>query len=343
MIKFPSVEQFRTAIKNVSDTARWAGRDGNGDPIFNRDLPLPKIKYRGSAKGHGTNASVVLDTETNELTYQSRERVLSLTQDNAGFMLWAMSKEAIFRDIFSSLPKAKKVIIYGEWAGQGIQKGVAISQVPKFFAIFAIKLRNSDEDSRWLDIEHYGFLTRPEDRIFNVFEFGKWEIEIDFNVPSLVQNDLIRMTEEVEAECPIGKYFGVSGIGEGIVFTPDPSETQWWALGSRAWHKTKGALHSVSKVKTLVPVDVEAVKALSEFIESVVTEARLEQGIQNLVNEQLLPLEMTSLGPFLRWVYNDIMKEEMDIIVASQFDPKKLGSPIANKARPWYINRINSQ
>ena len=26
------------------------------------------------------------------------------------------------------------------------------------------------------------------------------------------------MVLEVEAECPIGKHFGVSGIGEGIVF-----------------------------------------------------------------------------------------------------------------------------
>ena len=35
------------------------------------------------------------------------------------------------------------------------------------------------------------------------------------------------------------------------------------------------------------------------------------------------------------------MKEEMDIIVASQIDPKKLGGPVANIARPWFIKKVN--
>ena len=78
------------------------------------------------------------------------------------------------------------------------------------------------------------------------------------------------------------------------------------------------------------------------FIESVVTESRLEQGLDNLVREQLLPFDMKSLGDFIRWVYNDILKEETDTIVANQIDTKKLGSAIANVARPWYIQRYNA-
>lgn len=343
MIKFPSVEQYRTAIKNVTDATRWAGRDETGAPLFNSN-PLPKVLYRGSVKGHGTNASVVFDTATGGFEYQSRERVLSLTQDNAGFMLWASSKEKVFREICDNLPvivEPNKIVIYGEWSGKGIQKGVAISEVPKFFMIFGIKLWHSEEESTWLDIKPFDFLTYKEHQIFNVFDFGFFEVEIDFAFPQLVQNKFIELTEAVENECPIGKYFGVSGVGEGIVWTPDPSTDQW-KLGSKAWFKTKGEKHSVSKVKTLASVDVETVKAISDFVEMTVTEARLEQGVHNLLNEQLLPLEMKSLGAFIKWVYNDIIKEEMDTIVENQLDPKKLGGPIANKARPWFINRINS-
>jgi hypothetical protein len=88
-------------------------------------------------------------------------------------------------------------------------------------------------------------------------------------------------------------------------------------------------------------VDVEAVENIRAFVAATVTEARLEQGLDNLVREQLLPFEMKSMGDFIRWVYNDVLKEEMDTIVASQIDTKKLGSAIANEARPWYIKKFN--
>ena len=77
------------------------------------------------------------------------------------------------------------------------------------------------------------------------------------------------------------------------------------------------------------------------FIESVVTPARLEQGLYNLVREQLLPFEMTSMGSYIRWVYNDTTKEEADNIVANQYDPKKLGKPISERARQFFIQKYN--
>jgi len=58
---------------------------------------------------------------------------------------------------------------------------------------------------------------------------------------------------------------------------------------------------------------------------------------------QIMLFEMKSMGDFIRWVFNDIMKEEMDTMIASQIDPKKLGGPIANIARPWFINKLNSE
>jgi hypothetical protein len=44
-------------------------------------------------------------------------------------------------------------------------------------------------------------------------------MEIDFNMPQLVQNQLSEITIAVEEECPVAKAFGFSGIGEGIVNT----------------------------------------------------------------------------------------------------------------------------
>lgn len=354
MIKFPSIDQFRSTVKRVRDRARWAGRDDNGDPIFDPTRPVPILKFDGTVKLHGTNASVVLDRSSEDFSYQSRERVLTLEQDNAGFMLHMKNHEESLDNIFTTLMLAcggeevldavKNFVIYGEWCGANIQKGVGISGLPKMFVIFALRI-NFKEDSGyqsvWLPVKGFPVdeLVTPESKIFNVYDFGHYEVEIDFNHPELSQQKLIEMTEEVEALCPAGKFFGNEGIGEGIVWH---CEQEGWR-SSDFWFKVKGEKHSVSKVKTLAPIDVEAYKKQQDFIDSVVTEARLEQGLQNLINEQQKPFDMTSMGDFIRWVFNDIMKEETDTIVANQFDPKKIGGPIANKARPWYIARFNSQ
>jgi len=344
MIKFPSVEQFRNVIRHVQTHTRYAGKDENGDAIYDASKPLPTLKFRGTVKLHGTNAGIVYDVDTDSFTFQSRERVLSLTQDNAGFMLHQMKNESIWRDVVNQamseiwIPHVpiKKIAIFGEWCGSGIQKGVALSQLPKMFVVFAVKAVLSDDTTHWLPVGEFD-IHLPEDGVFNIDTFPTWEADIDFKFPEIAQNKMIEITEAVENECPVGKYFGVSGIGEGVVWT---CVSEGWN-DSGTWFKVKGEKHSVSKVRTLAAVDVEAVENIRAFVAATVTEARLEQGLDNLVREQLLPFEMKSMGDFIRWVYNDVLKEEMDTIVASQIDPKKLGSAIANEARPWFIKKFN--
>lgn len=339
MIKFPSIEQFRNVIRHVKTHAQYVGKDESGEPIYDQSLPIPTLTFRGTVKLHGTNAGIVFDMDTREITYQSRERILSLTSDNAGFMLYMKARESILLNIFDSIwvPQGtKKIALYGEWCGAGIQKGVAISQLPKMFVIFAARAIDG-EWSRWLDISEEDFNAKS-DNIHSIYDFPTWQINIDFDHPELAQNKMIEITEEVENECPVGKHFGVSGVGEGVVWTC-VSGGKWDTSGT--WFKVKGEKHSVSKVRTLAAVDVEAVENLKNFVDSVVTEARLEQGLDNLVREQLKPVEMCSMGDFIRWVFNDVLKEEMDTILANQLDPKKLGGPIANKARPWFTKKVN--
>jgi hypothetical protein len=347
VIKFPSIEQYRNAIRNVKHNATFTGRDENGEPTFDGSRPIPTLKYHGTVKLHGTNAGIVCTHEG--FTYQSRERELELTSDNAGFMLYMKAREVELEILCARIADRSdgvkryeditKVILFGEWCGGNIQKGVALSGLPKMFVIFAVKLFNEEGDHVWMDMAKIKDLELPEHNIYNILRFGSWELDIDFNHPELAQNKMIEITEAVEAECPAGKHFGVSGIGEGVVWQPI---TPGW-YSSDFWFKVKGEKHSVSKVKTLAAVDVEAVANLQKFVDDTVTEARLEQGLQNLINEQQKPFEMSSLGDFIRWVFNDIVKEESDTIVASQLDPKKLGGPVANKARPWYIAKFNAK
>lgn len=318
MIKFPSIEQFRNVIREVKINHDYKGKNEVGEPIYLHDSPYPIIEFEGTVKLHGTNAGIVKHKH-GEIEYQSRERVLSLMQDNAGFMLAMMNKD--FSNLFNQYWYTDYIAIFGEWCGKGIQKGVAVSELDKMFVIFAVNV-----DGVWSDIVDCEL---PEG-VYNINQFENYKLSIDFNNPELAQNTLIELTEKVEKECPVGKYFGVNGVGEGIV---------WNAYcGDRFYQfKVKGEKHSVSKVKTIASIDIEMVNSIKEFVDSVVNENRLRQGIENLNGA----VYQTKTGDFLRWVVNDVMKEEIDTIVKNQLDIKKVNSAISQQARVWFFNHLN--
>lgn len=349
MNEFPSIRQYRHVIKTVQLRTNYAGEDENGKAIY---IPRkqPTLKFRGTVKLHGTNAAIVQNFDTDggyEIRYQSRHNELTLEEDNAGFCAYMKKHEDTVHELLrrvgeiSGDPFAEKAI-FGELAGAGTVKGkrTAVSHLDKFFSIFKIKIGNE-----WQDLEKFRDIEFPEVRIFNNLRFGCWEIPIDFERPYETQNVLADLTLKVEEQCPAGHHFGVDGTGEGIVW--ECIEPGWDAsVGldpSLLWFKVKGEKHSVTRVRTLAQVDVEVLRKISDFVDATVTEPRLEQGLQVLVQEQHKPFDKTTTADFIRWLYNDILKEEADTIAASELDPKKLGSPIANKARKWFMEKLAEQ
>lgn len=338
-IAFPSINQFRHVVQHVRRKASFIGLDDAGEPIYNLAAKAPTLTFVGTVKLHGTNAAIVFSPEG--IQFQSRERVLTWEQDNAGFYAHMQQHngpmgalEDMYLNVVDAVPGLAKnvlhtVAVYGEWCGGNIQKGVAITGLPKMFVIFAIKV-NGD----WISMDTTK-LVYPEASIYSIEQFDDYVLTIDFEQPETAQNILASMTERVEASCPVGRHFGQEGIGEGIVWrcASNPS--------SDLWFKVKGEKHSASKVKTLAPVDVEAVENLREFVAKVVTEARLEQGLQNLINEQAKPFDMTSMGDFIRWVHGDIVKEESDTAAASGLEFKKVSGLIAQAAKRWYVEMLN--
>ena len=333
MYPFPSINQFRNVVQHVRKQAAFLGLDEQGEAIYNHAPVFPKLSFTGTVKLHGTNAAIVFDKG---YTFQSRERVLTREQDNAGFMTHMQQYLISISMMFQRIAEQNKIqglndliAVYGEWCGGNIQKGVAITGLPKMFVIFAIKIND-----QWMDTPN---VSCPEASIYNIKDYLGYTIDIDFEHPELVQNRLAELTAEVEACCPIGKAHGKEGVGEGIVWrcTSNPS--------SEYWFKVKGEKHSASKVKTLASVDVEAVEQINDFVAMAVTEARLEQGLHNLINEQMKPFAMTSMGDFIRWVHQDVLKEEADTLQASGIEYKKLGSPIALAAKRWFTTKLNEE
>jgi RNA ligase len=319
MKKYPSIEQFRNVIRNVKAIHDYQGKDEEGKAIYQHKENYPTLKFKGTIKLHGTNASIVKYAD--KLEFQSRERVLSLDEDNARFMATMINKDLEF--LFSQFSANDYTAIYGEWCGGNIQKSVAINGLEKMFVIFGIMV-----DDVWVELPKE--LYKNEIGIYNILQFPTYEIDIDFNAPEIVQNKLIELTIAVEECCPVGKYFNKEGVGEGIVFTCITNQDLKF--------KSKGEKHSASKVKVLNTIDVELMESINEFVESVVSENRLKQGI-SFFNENNISVDSKNTGEFLRWIVTDVLKEEKDTLEASGLDEKKVKNAIVTKARIWFLNQ----
>lgn len=341
--KFPEIGALRNVIKEVEYRVRYMGEDEDGNPIFDGSRVLPTLKYRGSVKLHGTNAGVIIiyssETGKYETYTQSRERIITPLDDNAGFASFIHSKD--FNQLLQFLPSISKytdvenptIRIYGEWCGGSIQKGVALNQLEKMYVIFAIKI-----DKIWISDSDLKNVKFSDMGIYNILDYPTFEIEIDFNDPRLAAEKMGDLVDNVEKECPVGKAFGVSGIGEGIVWIC--VEEGW--RESRFWFKTKGEKHSDTKrdKKDRVPVDTAKIQKIGELVEFLVTEHRLSKGIDYL-NEHQHEVTRKSTGPFVKWVYDDVMKEELDTVISNGFEPKDISQYISTKARNWFFKYVD--
>lgn len=342
-IKFPSIGQFRDAIKQVQSACAY------------HNVALPTVDFRGTVKLHGTNAAVVVSHD-GTWHCQSRERIITPQDDNAGFAAWVYGNKAYWDGIAEFLSggirdKDESVQVYGEWCGGNIQKGVGLSNLPKMFVIFGMRFSVDAESQAWSDLGVWADCFDTQYKPNNLFcsiDFPTYNVTIDFNSPTLVQNQLVEITEAVEKDCPIARYFLPDStdalIGEGVVWEVDrngnfelPDVLDNTFNGLR--FKVKGEKHSASKVKTIAPVDVEKVKSIDAFVEYACTQNRLEQGLTKLT-EMGLDHSTKSTGDYLRWIMQDILKEELETMTASGIEPKDVNGQIARKAREFFMNNL---
>lgn len=318
-IKYPSIEQFRNIVKEVKYLA-------------GTDHPLPVLEFKGTVKAHGTNAAICYDTNTEELWAQSRNNIITIENDNIGFANYVEDNKKILKNKFIDLILTHKmegiITIFGEWCGGNIQKNVAICQLEKMFIAFAIKY--NDE---WLVLNKK--LNIPSIRYFNINQFPTIVININFSNPQDSVNTLVAITEEVEKECPIGKYFGVSGIGEGIVWEGS-------YLGKNLRFKVKGEKHSSSKVKKLVEVDTEKLNSINEFVEYVITDSRMNQSIEQVFIMENTDPDIKAMGSVIKWVMGDVNKEEADTLANNNLTMKDITKPAVTEIRNWFIKYLDT-
>jgi len=342
LVKMPSIGQYNQVIKDIQHQAMYVGQDENDEAIYDRNAKMPTVVFYGSVKLHGTNASVCYDGET--LWSQSKGNVLDYVngKDNAGWDAFVMANKEYFTEKLKTMYDTfnlEKVCVYGEWAGQGIQKGVGISEIEKTFFAFGIKFKRHDEDDmRWAQQPSIVLkdLSNGE-RIRSIFEFDTYYIEIPIDEAKMVQNKLIEITEKVEAECPVAKALGVSGIGEGVVWVG-------WYKDTKHNFKIKGEKHANSKVKKLKPVDEAKEQAKIDFANYACPAWRLEQMYQetfDTLNGGKGDIKGT--GAFLKAVVADVMKEELDKMTEAGLEPKEVNGMISKVARTWFMEQLDKE
>lgn len=343
--KFSKIKRFRNVIEAVKHATYYVGKDENDEPIYDESRELPVIKYHGTVKLHGTNAGIIFiyNELINEYEFytQKREGIVTPQHDNYGFSAFINTKpvkDLLYKIPFSKYTDEDKPIIkvYGEWIGQKIQKGVAISELSKRMVIFGVKVNNI-----FIDNEDLKNVKLPNHYIYNILDYKTFEVEVDFNNPKEAAEEIEKMVDEVEKECPVGKAFGVTGIGEGIVFKPI---NKGW-FGSDFMFKAKGEKHSnvgSKNKKNKVEISPEVLKNINNLVDNIVPEWRLEQGVDHL-KENNKSITIESMGIYLKWVFNDTISEELDTIMANGFEPKQISKYISTKARNWFMNYIDNK
>ena len=333
LFKFPSIEQFRNAVYNVNYHSI--------DRV---------IQFERTVKIHGSNASIVIPLWGDTAIYaQSRNNIITPEKDNAGFARWVEDNREVLTnllgehvsDILGNWDNETHVVVYGEWCGQGIQKNVAVNQLPKMFVVFGYRVvyendlahprTYSGSVSRFED-EPLDF-SNPDIGLYNIHEFGSEIITIDFDNLTEMQNKLEADAEEVGRQCPVGTYFGVEGPGEGHVYN---------AISYPLNFKMKSDAHKVSNKATFTPEDLSQINNISELVDTILLKPRLEQGIEYLKEMHIPDDKFESIGEYISWVISDVIKEESDIILETGLPVKLVNKEIAKRARDYFTSHVNN-
>ena len=273
---------------------------------YYRDLP-DVLTYEGTVKLHGTNTAVVQDSPDGSIAVQSRNKFIEPNvpcrpkTDNCGSAAFVMARESEFKEIFAAirsrtepavvaklvvsgdrveLKLTQPVVLFGEFIGRGVQKGVGVSAFDPFLVLFDMVVGN----------RRVPFSEECDARgVRNVREFETWTLSVPRDGIEEATERADTIAERVGADCPVARSLGKPGKGEGVVWRCKDHPS------SRLWFKSKCAEHSVS---ASVP---KGRGPAEEFADRFVTPARLRQAVD---------AGHTLLGQFVRWVVDDVMTEE---------------------------------
>lgn len=353
---WPEIEGFHNIRKFIRvDPGEW---------WMKRELlsGTSTVTYKCKVKLHGTNAAIQVHWD-GTVVAQSRTNIITPENDNAGFARWVMSPNRLSK-IWDN---AKGHIIYGEWCGPGIQKGVAISEIPhKVFVVFAARLLDGS-DSLIVEPEELEKLVSGIPDVYVLPWYSRpchhgcdtninMKLEIDWKKTNDELTTIIAPVNEwvasIEERDPwVKDTFGVEGTGEGLVFYPVSEAHLGFENFQNLCFKAKGEKHKNIATAKPVQVSAESAASVDAFCNLVLTPARLEQGARAIMGEHKheerlsclwcttgkVEFDLKMTGKFIAWITGDVQKECQDELSASNLEWKQVQKALGDKARAWYI------
>ena len=315
---------------------KWTSIEKFSDVVHTARLyDVTNTTFRGKIKLHGTCAGIRF--EDGKLVPQKRTSDIDLENetDNAGFARWLEKVQCTITKNLEGL------LIHGEWAGPGVQKGDAVASIPskKFFVFSA----------EYNDV----LVTKPKnlqtivDQAFGSHEdiyVLPWltdEMTVNLMSDTDCQQFLDKIVDYVDNE--IGKEdpyiketFGVSGSGEGIVFYGVDDDKEQWRKDYLFKVKTKA--HTVVKEKARRETKPKP-EGIDEFVETFFTENRFAQ----ILNEQFDgKADIKQTGQFIGAVMQDVKKESVNELDAAEFDWKAVTKHGSQPIRAWFIDEASN-
>lgn len=334
--KFPSIVHLKDVKKTL---AYIVGKNPQFAPL----IAEYGINYCPTVKLHGTNAGIMYDARTDDFTALSRNRVLTIEQDNYNFALWVSQLNPTAKQELISLMDAIDCnILYGEWAGKGINHGDAICNVERGFYIFC-GYNTETEHYVTYDLKNFD-IALDEFNIYNIYDFpiGSNTNLINIRFDSESDELILNTTRLLEQACPVAATFNSEGHGEGIVWIPASTNIEDFNIENILWDlafKTKTTSH---QEKHDSPSKMGSTKDFAQETKDMnhallyCTEARMLKGIEAIKEIHILrpeDLDRKHTGKYIQYIQNDISKEE-DV---NANVVKKIG----HIAREWYFDYLN--
>jgi RNA ligase len=333
-ISFPSIPSFPNLIRDLKKHSAFKG------------IAIPNMTFTGTVKLHGTTGSIVRTMNEGEYAYrlQSRNRIISLQEDNMGFARFIDGLgNTVVADFVAGLASLTNNIdeiltVFGEFCGGNVQKHVALTQLPFMFVVFALRVGDA-EHGRYIPIPKTTRFWEEMNshRLYDVRQFGTFEETIDFNDPDSLSASKARidvLTAEVDAACPAGLYLGVRGHGEGIVWISDNPKHVFKSKGTSHTPAVKEKGKEKKKAGGEGEGEGEGAGALSRSMANDLVMKRVEQALEQDTTKT------PSIGEFMRWLKADITKEDMEDIKESGIPIKLFWNDVMSIGRTWYNQRV---
>lgn len=301
--------------------------------------------YCGKIKLHGTNAGIHL--EDGVLYPQKRSSFITVDNDNCGFAEFVSNLEYNCVTVFS-----RGIILYGEWAGPGVQKGDAVTQIEnKTFFIFSIY--DVSADYWYFSPSAIEFVVRDifgdnyQDKRIRVLPWATEPITLDFSrqgdCQQFIDSVMKQVDEVIAKEDPyIKEAFGVRGTGEGLVMygirgkSFDGSDLENSVVFDYIF-KAKTEAHSVQKSKNRNHVAPERPEGVDDFIEMFYTEQRFEQMLNQIGGEAT----REKTGQFMKAVMSDVYKESEQEILLANFEWKDVPRYATPIVKAWWFKKCD--